>query len=197
MRTRMRRRARTSIRRFVAVGCVVAGAVAAGAPAEAALRVVGGDVYCHATAAGPRYFHSGVTQASWSLPAWGEWLSLDDDARQRLERRTLDGLAVEFARRVAERQDVDVLLSPRCDLTPMDAAAAVIDAAAYYRGGVMAPYPSIGKIAVDWTPDFGTDLEQRVAARARALAGPEPAGAAALAGGDLIARVRGDGPPRD
>ena len=67
-----------------------------------------------------------------------------------LERRTLEGLAAEFAREVAERHAVDVLLSVRCERTALGAAAdtvagtaaEAIAGAAYFRGGAFVPYAS-------------------------------------------------------
>lgn len=136
----------------VVVGVFFTGA-ARHAQASLALRV--GEIYCHATAAGPRYFHSGISQVSvGGVAEHSRWRLLDEN---RTLDRILDDLAVEFARNVAARRDVDHLLSPRCELTaPREAAADAIDTAAYFRGGEGVFYPADRKIAVDWTPpDFG------------------------------------------
>lgn len=162
-KTRIPPRAMTAVRRVVTPACIAAAAVAAAPRAHAELHVVFGDVYCHAAAAGPpRYFHSGVAgaAASASNGRRSAWSSLDDAGRRRLERRTLDDLAVEFARHVAEHHAVETLLAPRCDLTPVDAAAAEIDDAAYFHAGAPVSYPSAGKIAVAWRPDFKTALQR-------------------------------------
>ena len=163
-KTRTPRRAMTSVRRIVAVAAVAAGVGVAAAPrAHAELQVVFGDVYCHATAAGPpRYFHSGVAGAAASVSGGrrNAWSSLDAAGRRRLERLTLDDLAAEFARHVAERHAVDTLLASHCDLTPVDAADAEIAAAAYFRAGAPVPYPSAGKVAVAWRPDFKRVVER-------------------------------------
>ena len=125
-----------------------------------------GDVYCHATAPGPRYFHSGISRVSVDGEHYSRWRWLDErpgwlDERRRDGRildRVLDDLAVEFARVVAARddRDVDHLLSFGCELTAAEAAADAIGAASYFRGGERVFYPAAGKIAVEWTPpDFG------------------------------------------
>ncbi len=157
-------RATTSIRRIVAVASIaVCAAVVAAPRAQAGLHVVFGDVYCHATAGGPpRYFHSSIAGAATSVSGgrWNAWSSLDDAARRRLERRTLDDLAAEFARHVAEYHAVDTLLASHCDLTAVDAADAEIAAAAYFRAGAPVSYPSAGRVAVAWRPDFKTALDR-------------------------------------
>ena len=168
--TRTRPHAMAAVRRTVTLACIAVGVVVVAAPgAEAGLHVVFGDVYCHAAAAGPpRYFHSNVAGAAAANGPHDAWSSLDDAARRRLERRTLDGLAVEFARHVTERHAVDALLDARCDLTPLDAAAAAIAAATYVRAGAaVSPLPA-EKVEVGWKPDFKTALEQH----ARAIAAP-------------------------
>ena len=160
---------RWTSRHFIAVGLVIVGAVLAGAarPARAELQMVFGDAYCHAVAAGPRYFHSGVRAAAVN-PRAIDWLSdytsLDDVTRRGLQRRTADDLAAQFARVVAARHEVDLLLSAHCDLMQEPGAAvAAIDAAGYFRDGEWLPYPPAGKIAVDWEPGFVTILERHVA----------------------------------
>ena len=171
MGTRTRVQVVTGLRWSFTVGTVVAGvvmAVVAGSVrhADAAIVVRLGDAYCHAVAAGPRYFHSGVS------PAWVSrtqfWASLDDASRQSLHRRVLDDLAVEFARFVAEHHDVDSLLSLRCDLVASpDVAAEMIDTAAYFRDGAQAFFSAGEKERVEWTPNFEGALDRRAPARTR------------------------------
>lgn len=120
-----------------------------------------GDVYCHATAPGPRYFHSGISRVSVARGHVSRWTLLEerDEEEGRILDRVLDDLAVEFTRVVAARggHDVDHLLSPRCELTAAAFPAAdAIGAASYFRGGERVFYPADRKIAVEWTPpDFG------------------------------------------
>lgn len=139
---------------------VIVGVVVAGSARHASAGVVVplGAVYCHIVAAGPIYFHSGIS-TPW-LSSGSRWFKLDDTARGRLERRVLDGLAVKFAGFVAERHDADALLSPRCDLVRGSATSAeeMIDAAVYFRAGAAVPYPAAGKVDVEWVPDFYADL---------------------------------------
>lgn len=139
---------------------VIAGVVVAGSArhASAGISFQLGAVYCHIVAAGPLYFHSGISRP-W-LSSDSRWFKLDGTARRRLERRVLDGLAVKFAGFVAERHDADALLSPRCDLVRGSATSAeeMIDAAVYFRAGTAVPYPAAGKIDVEWVPDFYADL---------------------------------------
>ena len=171
MRTRTRVQVVTGLRWSFTVGTVIAGvvmAVVAGSVrhADAAVVIRLGDAYCHAVAAGPRYFHSGVS------PAWVSrtqfWASLDDASRQSLHRRVLDDLAVEFARFVAEHHDVDSLLSLRCDLVASpDVAAEMIDTAAYFRDGAQAFFSAGEKDRVEWTPNFEGALDRRAPARTR------------------------------
>ena len=174
-KTRIPGRATTSIRRIVAVAAIAAGAaVVAGPRAEAGLEVVFGEVYCHATAAGPpRYFHSGVAGAAASASDGrrNAWSSLDDVVRRRLARRTLDDLAAEFARHVSEHHAVDTPLTSHCDLTPVDAADAEIAAAAYFRAGAPVSYSSAGKVAVAWMPDFKAALRRHAWTGAASAAG--------------------------
>ena len=153
---------------FIAVGLVIVGAVLGGAarPARAELAIVFGDAYCYAVAAGPRYFHSGVRAAAVNLRAidwWNDYTSLDDVTRRGLQRRTAGDLAAQFARIVAVRHEVDLLLSAHCDLMQEPGvAAAAIDGAGYFRDGERLPYRPAGKVAVDWEPDFVTVLERHV-----------------------------------
>ena len=149
------------------VASVIVGVFFTGAArhAHASLVLFAGEVYCHATAPGPRYFHSGISRVSVDGEHYSRWRLLDErpgwlDERRRDGRildRVLDDLAVEFARVVAARddRDVDHLLSFRCELTAAEAAADAIGAASYFRGGERVFYPAAGKIAVEWTPpDF-------------------------------------------
>ena len=143
------------------VASVIVGVFFTGAAryAHASLAFGVGEIYCHATAAGPRYFHSGVSQVSVVADHYSRWRLLEERRVEgRILDRILEDLAVEFARVVAARggRDDDHLLSPRCELTAAgEAAADAIDAAAYFRGGERVFYPADRKIAVDWTPpDF-------------------------------------------
>ena len=144
----------------VIVGVFFTGA-ARHAQASVRLWLHAGEVYCHATAPGPRYFHSGVSRVSVALGHVSRWTLLEerDEEEGRILDRVLDDLAVEFARVVAARggRDDDHLLSPRCELTAAAFPAAdAIGAASYFRGGERVFYPAAGKIAVEWTPpDFG------------------------------------------
>ncbi len=127
--------------------------------AQASIWFHVGEVYCHATAPGPRYFHSGISRVSVAGEHYSRWRLLDERRRMdgRILDRVLDDLAVEFARDVAARggRDVDHLLSFRCELTAEEAAADAIGAASYFRGGERVFYPADRKIAVEWTPpDF-------------------------------------------
>lgn len=144
------------------VASVVVGVFFTGAArhAQASLIFGVGEMYCHATAAGPRYFHSGISRVSMDMDhrRYSRWRVLVAPREEgRILDRILDDLAVEFARNVAARRDVDHLLSPRCELTaPREAATDAIDTAAYFRGGEGVFYPADRKISVDWTPpDFG------------------------------------------
>ena len=144
------------------VASVIVGVFFTGAArhAEAALVVHVSDMYCHATAAGPRYFHSGISRVSVGAEHLSRWRLLDERRMDggRILDRLLDDLAVEFARVVAARggRDTDHLLSFRCELTAEEAASDAIASAAYFRGGERMFYPAAGKIAVEWTPpDFG------------------------------------------
>ena len=171
MGTRTRVQVVTGLRWSLTVGTVIAGvvmAIVAGSVrhAYAAVVIRLGDAYCHAVAAGPRYFHSGVSPALVSRTQF--WASLDDASRQSLHRRVLDDLAVEFARFVAEHHDVDSLLSLRCDLVASpDVAAEMIDTAAYFRDGAQASFSAGEKIGVEWTPNFEGALDRRAPARTR------------------------------
>lgn len=143
------------------VASVIVGVFFTGAAryAHASLAFGVGEIYCHATAAGPRYFHSGVSHVSVAADDYLRWRLLEERRVEgRILDRVLDDLAVEFARVVAARggRDDDHLLSPRCELTAAgEAAADAIGAAAYFRGGERVFYPAGRKIAVDWTPpDF-------------------------------------------
>ena len=171
METRTRVQVVTGLRWSLTVGTVIAGvvmAIVAGSVrhAYAAVVIRLGDAYCHAVAAGPRYFHSGVSPALVSRTQF--WASLDDASRQSLHRRVLDDLAVEFARFVAEHHDVDSLLSLRCDLVASPGVAAeMIAAAAYFRDGAQASFSAGEKIGVEWTPNFEGALDRRAPARTR------------------------------
>ena len=141
------------------VASVIVGVFFTGAArhAQAALVFGVGEMYCHATAAGPRYFHSGISRVSVAGEHYSRWRVLVVPGMEgRILDRILDDLAVEFARVVAARGDVDHLLSPRCELTAAAFPAAdAIGAASYFRGGERVFYPAAGKIAVEWTPpDF-------------------------------------------
>ncbi len=161
-------RSRTPIRCWVVFA--VAGALLAGGarPAHAAIVLHVGDVYCHATAAGPRYFYSGVTSVRISLPSlryqwWEDWSSLDGVTTRRVERWALDDLALEFVRSTGAGSEV-ALLSVRCDLMRERGAAAVaIHAARYFRDGALVPYPRADMIAIDWAPDFVAAVKPHVA----------------------------------
>ena len=169
-KTRISPPAMTSIRRIIAVASIAAGAAVVAAPrAQAGLHVVFGDVYCHATAAGPpRYFHSDVAGAAAAVSGSRRqaWSSLDEAVRRRLERRALDDLAAEFARHVTEHHAVDTLLAAHCDLTAVDDADAEIAAAAYFRAGAPVSHSSAGRVAVAWRPDFKTVVERHAWAAA-------------------------------
>ena len=171
MGTRTRVQVVTGLRWSFTVGTVIAGvvmAIVAGSVrhAYAAVVIRLGDAYCHAVAAGPRYFHSGVSPALVSRTQF--WASLDDASLQSLHRRVLDDLAVEFARFVAEHHDVDSLLSLRCDLVASpDVAAEMIDTAAYFRDGAQAFFSASEKDRVEWTPNFEGALDRRAPARTR------------------------------
>lgn len=125
--------------------------------AHAGIMAMNFEIYCHATAAGPRYFHSAISKMVVNSDHFSLWRSLGSS---RILDRILDEHAVEFARGVAARHDVDRLLSPRCELVAPGRGAPAIAAAAYFRGGERVSYPANWKIGVEWAPpDFRGILE--------------------------------------
>lgn len=152
------------LRRLAVVGLLVAvGAAGAADRAGASLGIAIGDVYCHAESAGPHYFFSRVDEVVRVLhPADDEWWPASDglttwwpfDDTTPLVNRTLEEMAVEFARHVAERHEVDYLLAPRCELVRPKSGRAAVESAAYVRGGDLVRYDASDKTAVDWLPDF-------------------------------------------
>ena len=158
-------------RSFVIIGAIFAGTICVGfAPqAQASILIRYGDVLCHATAAGPQYYYSHIESLSISTGQPGWLLLSNTDEARRLERLTLDHLAGEFARYVAEHHEIDALtlLFPHCEVTkPRGAAAARSEEATYFLDGEFVFYETSEKIAVDWVPD----LIQSVLASSQAVA---------------------------
>ena len=156
------------LQRLVVVAVFVAVGLAASARhAQASLWQQVGDAYCHTEAPGPRYFHSGVREASRRLSHNADWWPSDDQVRRRLERQALASLAAEFARHVAEHHEVEYLLSPRCVLTEPGSGTAEVEAAAYARDGMLVPYEASHRTAVDWSPDYRSAFRRAAAASRR------------------------------
>ena len=109
------------LRRLGFVGMLVAvGVTGLADRAGAALAIVLGEVYCHAESAGPHYFYSRVDEVrKLAGPSDDQWWPASDgstawrpfDDATPLVNRTLEEMAAEFARYVAERHEVDYLLS--------------------------------------------------------------------------------------
>lgn len=141
---------RASIVALVIVGVFTGGARYAHAGIK--IGAMNFEIYCHATAAGPRYFHSAISKMVVNSDHFSLWRSLGSS---RILDRILDEHAVEFAREASQRHDVDRLLSPRCELVAPGRGAPAIAAAAYFRGGERVSYPANRKIGVEWAPpDF-------------------------------------------
>ena len=128
-----------------------------------------GDVYCHAVTLEPRYFYSGVDRPT--RESTDEWWSMDDGSRRVREERTLGRLAGAFSSRVSELHGVDVLLSPRCERTPVGVAESAISAAAYAQTGELVPYEITEKVEVDWTPAFERAFRAEVGAGSGTVTG--------------------------
>lgn len=144
------------LQRAVVITILAAGGfVSSTQGAHASIVLHYADVYCHAVAAGPHYFHSGVTNVFISLPGYNDWWPADDQVRRPLDKQTLGHLAVEFARYVAEHHEVDALLAPRCELTEASSGKTEVEGAAYARGdGMLVAYEAGERTAVPWSPDF-------------------------------------------
>ena len=143
------------IQRFTVLGVLIVGGVVGSAQqGHASLSVHLGDVYCHAEAAGPRYFHSEITAALREMPQDDDWWPTSEEVRRRLERRALEYLAAEFAGYVAENHEVEHLLSPRCEMTEAGSGTMEVERASYARGGELLSYEVSQRTAVDWSPDF-------------------------------------------
>ena len=153
----------TKLRRFAAIGIVaVAGVVCSSQPAYAGIATVYGYVLCHADSAAARYFYS-RTQTVWlPLDRVSEW-SLPNRVGRQLRKQSLQHLATEFGRYVAEHHGAGHLLFPHCELIQesrgfADETLPVAEDAGYLRAGVLVPYEEDERTAVDWRPDFMASL---------------------------------------
>ena len=141
----------TELRRLIVIGTCIVGSAGVLAPrAHAELAVYVGDAFCHAESTGPHYYHSRAVEVF--IP--DRWLSNQDWIQRRWERQTLQYMAAEFARYVAEHHEVEYLLSAGCELTEPESVTEEMEAAAYVRDGMVVPYAASERTVVDWLPNF-------------------------------------------